>query len=185
MRLAESDEPDSTVAFSLWKIPGRKSLLHTGIDLSLIARINQLPLRLLLTPQIQDGSAFSFRIAASADLPAAWAAVSHVRALLGSQRSRAPVTAVRRPTRQALVHARSLQALDGEAAGASHRDIAAMIFGRNEVWQRWATNSELRAQLRYLLRRGHDHVQGGYRRLLRGIRPSQRSGDLPTPLDSP
>lgn len=64
-----------------------------------------------------------------------------------------------------MLHLRALQALDGEVAGASHREIAEVIFGAEDVFQRWATNSELRAQVRYLLRRGHHLVNTGYRQL--------------------
>ena len=44
---------------------------------------------------------------------------------------------------------RYLQALDGEAAGATHREIAIAIFGEQDVWQRWThDNSEIRAPIR-------------------------------------
>ena len=80
---------------------------------------------------------------------------------------------------------RTLQALDGEAAGESQRDIASVIFGESDVWRRWTTNSELRAQLRYLLRRGHQLVDGGYLDLLRGPRSETEEGEFHEEPESP
>jgi hypothetical protein len=73
---------------------------------------------------------------------------------------------------------RTLQALDGEAAGESQREIASVIFGESDVWQRWTTNSELRAQLRYFLRCGHQLVEGGYLNLLRGSPSGTEEGEF-------
>lgn len=68
-------------------------------------------------------------------------------------------------TRSALVHRATLQALDGAAAGASQRDIAIAIWGGRWVLERWSSDGELRARVRYFLRRGHALVEGGYRKL--------------------
>jgi len=68
-------------------------------------------------------------------------------------------------TRSAVVHRAILQALDGAAAGASHRDIAAAIFGKRVVLDRWSSDGELRARIRYFLRRGHMLVESGYQKL--------------------
>lgn len=68
-------------------------------------------------------------------------------------------------TRSAVVHRAILQALDGAAAGASHRDIAAAIFGRREVLDRWSSDGELRARIRYFLRRGRLLVETDYQKL--------------------
>jgi len=61
---------------------------------------------------------------------------------------------------------RTLQVLDGVAAGASHREIAERIFGIEDVWHRWSKYSELPSHIRYLLRRGRALVNGGYYQLL-------------------
>src|SRR3546814_15729907 len=59
-----------------------------------------------------------------------------------------------RPTRGAVTHLRALQALDGALAGASHREIATVLFVEAEVAARWSPDSELRAQVRSLVQRG-------------------------------
>jgi hypothetical protein len=181
--LIESDERDPQVAFSLWRIPGRKSLFHDGSQLLLTAQEHHQTLRLILSANIRDGGAFAFSVQGSCDLQESWPTVARASDLLKLKRRPARSAATRRPDRHALVHMRSLQALDGEAAGATHRDIATAIFGEHEVWQRWATNSELRAQIRYFLRRGHRLVDGGYRILLTKARLSQVEGTLHTAYD--
>ena len=79
--------------------------------------------------------------------------------------TKVPAPASSNVTRSALVHRAMLQALDGAAAGASQRDIAIAIWGRRAVLERWSSDGELRARVRYLLRRGHALVQGGYQKL--------------------
>ena len=61
---------------------------------------------------------------------------------------------------------RTLQAMDSSAAGASHKETAEALFGADDVWQRWGKDSELRSQIRRLLRRGSALANGHYRRLL-------------------
>jgi hypothetical protein len=79
--------------------------------------------------------------------------------------TKVPALARRNITRSALVHRATLQALDGAAAGASQRDIAIAIWGKRAVLERWSSDGELRARVRYFMRRGHALVQGGYRKL--------------------
>ena len=61
---------------------------------------------------------------------------------------------------------RSLQALDGHAAGASHRDLAAAIFSDKRAARSWHADSDLRARVRHLLCRADRFVRGGYRTLV-------------------
>ena len=82
--------------------------------------------------------------------------------------------------RSALVRMRMLIALDAEAAGASHRDIAAALFGTERTAARWSDDGELRAQIRYLITRGHTLVAGGYRALLQAV-PGERRGRTKPP----
>ena len=70
------------------------------------------------------------------------------------------------PNRAGRFHASVLQALDGAAAGASHREIAMAIHGDKWVSRRWTPDGELRAGIRYLLKRGARLVAGDYRRLI-------------------
>jgi hypothetical protein len=46
------------------------------------------------------------------------------------------------------------------------RDIGEAIFGSEAVMTRWHADSELRAQVRHLIRRGRTLMNGGYRTLL-------------------
>ncbi len=78
---------------------------------------------------------------------------------------------------------RMLQVLDGRAAGASHREIAAAIFGDQVIRRRWSADGELRAQVRYLTRRSTLLVSNGYRRLAGLDDPNP--GDFPETRDSP
>jgi len=76
-------------------------------------------------------------------------------------RKRTPV-----PSRAGRFHASVLQALDGNAAGASQREIAVALHGAKWVSRRWTPDGELRASIRYFLKRGALLVGGGYRRLI-------------------
>ena len=65
-----------------------------------------------------------------------------------------------------MLHMHTLQALDGTLAGASQRGVAEVLFGINTVAERWYDDSDLRAQVRRLIRRGQTLMDGGYQRLL-------------------
>lgn len=73
-----------------------------------------------------------------------------------------------------------MQALDGHLAGASERDIAIAIFGQCMVTEKWHGDSELRARVRYLIRRGRNLMSGGYRSLLWGA-AARRAGAFAIP----
>jgi hypothetical protein len=63
---------------------------------------------------------------------------------------------------------RVLRALDGSLAGASHRQIAIMLFGGERVEAEWcATGRPLRDKVRRTIHRGQTLMRGGYRSLLR------------------
>ena len=91
------------------------------------------------------------------------AAREFLECLRGRARAQRRVRSAR--TRSAFLHRAMLQALDGAAGGASQREIAVAIFGNREVLERWSPDGELRARVRYFLRRGRALVQGEYRRL--------------------
>ncbi|WP_170937232.1 MULTISPECIES: DUF2285 domain-containing protein [Rhodomicrobium] len=59
----------------------------------------------------------------------------------------------------------ALIALDGHAAGASYREIAAIIFGKERVTKDWPDPS-LKDRVRRSLRRGQAYANGGYRVLI-------------------
>jgi hypothetical protein len=180
--LTGTDALDADIVFSLWKMPGHKMLLHDGVRLLLTAQINHKILRIVLDASVHDGCPFALVLPARRDMRTSLLLAPRVVAIVAS--SRRPRRAGRpRPNRQMMTHLRSLQALDGEAAGASHREIAEAIFGAQDVFERWSTDSELRAQIRYLLRRGHDLTTGGYRRLYSSARREQ--GESAASPDSP
>ena len=64
--------------------------------------------------------------------------------------------------------AMALQAYDGIQAGASHREIAAALFGEKVVKEDWCGRSDyLRLRVQRLVRTADQLVNGGYRDLLR------------------
>jgi hypothetical protein len=82
---------------------------------------------------------------------------------------RKSTTSMKRPTirgREMRFHASVIQSLDGAAAGASHREIAVALRGAQWVSSRWTPDGELRASIRYFLKRGALLVGGGYRHLI-------------------
>jgi len=60
----------------------------------------------------------------------------------------------------------ALRALDGRLDGATHREIAAALFGANAVPEREWISHELRDRTARLVRLGVAMMNGGYRRLL-------------------
>jgi hypothetical protein len=98
---------------------------------------------------------------------AAWATAQRFTRIIGKPSKAGGRTAPSRLARRdEIFHMRALRALDADQAGAAHKDIAVALFGESDVFQRWERNSELRAQIRHLLRRGRALSQGGYRALL-------------------
>jgi hypothetical protein len=63
-------------------------------------------------------------------------------------------------------HCSVLQAIDGAAADATHRQIAVAIYGQRRVSASWTPDGDLRARIRYFLKRGATLVNGGYRTLI-------------------
>lgn len=178
------DEPALCTRFSLWALPGRKTLRHDGRSLRLLCHTGTDQFRITLALNVAEGGAFSFQLAGDARRPAAWSAINRVaHFFVATASSPARSRACSRPARNALTHLRSLQALDGERSGASHREIAAVLFGAAAVAHRWSSDGELRAQVRHLVRRSHRLVAGGYRRLA-GIE-SHGKGDAAIPSESP
>ena len=72
------------------------------------------------------------------------------------------------PERRARRWVMALQAHDGIGAGASHRQIAAALFGEKAVTDDWCGRSDyLRLRVQRLVRTADSLVHGGYRHLLR------------------
>jgi len=85
------------------------------------------------------------------------------RALNGRQPGRNPA-ALSDSRRKRLVLA--LRALDGRLDGATHRQIAAALFGANAIPDRDWISHDLRDRTARLVRLGVTMMNGGYRRLL-------------------
>jgi hypothetical protein len=98
----------------------------------------------------------------AAGAPAAFAAFN---AYLSPERNakypgRSATTLVRR--RNALI------ALDGDAAGASYREISQVMFGIRDTAESWSSLKNPRKdQVRRALQRGQALIAGGYRKLLK------------------
>lgn len=153
-------------SFSVWRLPGPKIMsVHARHDLVLTTGVGGGALALTLDAGLLLGDAYAFRVSAATEpdqaVPVMVAVRSAMRGAASSvDESSSPVS------RTALVHLRALQALDGIAAEASHRTLARVLFGAEEVTRRWTADGELRAQVRYLVRRARELRDGGYRSLL-------------------
>lgn len=153
-------------SFRLWHLPGHKQLLHDGHRLRLIVRQPWRCIRLMLAPMLEDGMAYAYAVRAGEGMRARWQTVGAEVTLLDASRMEPVAMAGDRPRRDTSMHMHALQALDGILAGASQRDVAEVLFGRSAVMQRWCDDSDLRAHVRRLIRRGRGFMGGGYRGLL-------------------
>lgn len=153
--------------FSLWRVIGRKSLTQTGSDLRLTVQYGEHGLHVALDDSIVEGMAFFSAVPLEDALRNRLTQfLAEARLLDGAK----PQPRARPTSRAALLHLRALQAIDGVRDGASHRDIAAVLVGVDTARDRWSADSELRAQVRYLVARAEGLMRGGYRALA-GLRP--------------
>lgn len=150
-------------SFDLWRIPGRKRLEFDGEDLTLTAEQHAARMRLSLASSVADGQVYVSTMPLTPGLRGQVERFSaQAKALAGQALPTAHARAVARST---LLHLRAIQALDAVQAGASHRAIAQALFGSEAVAIRWREDGELRAQVRYLVRRAQAFMNGGYRAL--------------------
>jgi hypothetical protein len=151
-------------AFCLWHIAGRKQLTLGGANLLLEAAHLGRRLRACIDPAIHDGTGMETLVPLHTSTRARLPEYHLQAAMLHGTRLRVEA---REATRSGLLHLRALQALDGQQHGASHRQIAEAVFGEAAVRLRWSADGELRAQVRHLLARAHEFLNGGYRELAR------------------
>lgn len=175
-------EPDPLVAlapavnedaepFSLWAIPGPKTLVHDGRRLLMRTTLGRRVVRLAVALTLDHGSPFAYAVPAGPRSRRAMQAAAELDAALGAAPLDSRASAV---PRTAIVHMRSLQALDAERDGASEREIAALVFGtidEGEVWN----DSALRANVRYLLDHGRALRDGGYCDLIHPKPPRRKA----------
>lgn len=161
------------VTFRLWNLTGHKCLEHDGRRLVLTCDHLGQTVRLAISPTLEDGMAYAYAVRAGPGLSRRWRAVEIDLTLLESTQPASCAVAKIRPNRTSILHMRTLQALDGVRAGASHRDIALALFGASTIKERWHEDGDLRAQVRRLIRSGRRLVDGAYRELLQ-IGPSSQ-----------
>lgn len=149
----------------MWTIPGSKRLVHDGRRLLLHGFAGSEALHLTLGRDVRDGEPFEYVLSPRFNVDEQSRVIQRQQRLLRGQESSASA-ASSRPGRVAMLHARALQALDGSSVGASHREIACNLFGEETVADNWHPDSELRAQVRHLIRRACALMTGGYRSLI-------------------
>lgn len=158
--------------FSLWSLPGRKSLVHDGRRLLLRTMLGRRVVRLAVSLSLGDGMPFAYAAPAGRRARRTLEAAAELDAALAG----APLKARTPPvTRSDLVHMRALQALDAERDGASELAIATLVFGAFDEPESW-NDSAIRANVRYLLGHGRRFRDGGYRDLLYPKSPTRKAG---------
>ena len=167
VRLVDESEPHPDGdRFSLWQLPGRKRLLHDGVHLTLTLAFAREVAQVGLGSMVEEGGAIAFLVPA-VEGARHWRTAQRFSLLLRRRGpAKDPGLSTRRVACSAILHMRSLQALDGHASGASHRDIAAAIFSEKRAARSWHADSDLRARVRHLLCRADRFVRGGYRTLV-------------------
>ncbi len=154
-------------AFSVWNLPGEKRMAHDGKRRLLTVTIGHQELRMALDDTVIEGEPVAYLIPADAHPQTHFKAVERQRRIIKAAPPEKHYNyTLPRPDRIAMMHMHSLQAIDGFFAGATHREIAEVLFGVDRVFQEWSTNSELRVRIRHLLKRARDYKRGEYRRLL-------------------
>lgn len=159
VRASRAHDASTRPTFDLWRVPGRKRLALGGSGLTLQTEVSAQRLPMSLADDLCDGAGYTCAVPLGPGLRGQLDAFNAQAQLL---RGQAPaVDPSRAVTRAALLHLRALQALDGAQAGASHREIAQILFGI-EATARWHADGELRAQVRHLLRRAEAYMADGY-----------------------
>lgn len=177
MRASRAHGASTRPTFDLWRVPGRKRLALGGAGLTLLTDVSAQRVRMSFADDLSDGAAYACTVPLGAGLRRQLDAFNAQAQLLQGRALAEEST--RSVTRAALLHLRALQALDGAQAGASHREIAQILFGF-EAAARWHADGELRAQVRHLLRRAEAYMSGGYLSLASIQRTAAESpGDEP------
>jgi hypothetical protein len=150
-------------------VPGLPSAVHLLIDgrkrSHLLLVCGHLVLQLLIegADLLSGPVSLTFVIPGIAGLGSAIDKLAALRRILAR-----PVELLHAPRQwsaQTLRLRNALIALDGHVAGASYRDVAAVIFGKDRVARDWPDPS-LKDHIRRSLRRGQAYMNGRYRTLI-------------------
>jgi hypothetical protein len=163
----DDDPPEEALPFHLWRYPGHKQLTHDGRRLTLTCQLVGRTVRLAIASNLEDGMPHTYAVRAGERRLERTRALEAQCCVLEAEEPPAISLSRPRPTRDWILHMRALQALDGTIAGASQRQVAEVLFGWSTVAERWSEDSDLRARVRRLTRRGQAYMSGRYRRLLR------------------
>ena len=150
--------------FDLWTVPGKKTLSHDGRRLILSLQGGSCGMRIALDTQLCDGSAFGYVM--PSPIPTVQPA-KRFDAIMRSSAGRSAHASATGVSRDAIMHMRTLQALDGVLSGASQRDVASALFGVDQAMALWTSDGELRARIRHYIRRGRALMTGAYVHMLR------------------
>ncbi|WP_375782190.1 DUF2285 domain-containing protein [Nitrobacter winogradskyi] len=174
--MPDGDPETIAPVFDPWTFPGRKAIGHDGSRLALKLCRRGRSWHLQIAGALDAGMPFTFAIAPD---DRAGARLREAHEMFTAMAGHPADIAGRRGATEAIITMQSLQALDGHLAGASERDIAIAIFGTHMVTEKWHGDSELRARVRYLIRRSRTMMNGGYRSLLWGA-AARRTGAFST-----
>jgi hypothetical protein len=131
----------------------------TGRCLQLTVDHHARAIRVDLPINIRHGDRLAFAIPCGQRFTHLVDTAAFANATLGGRRS-GPGRAWRSQTQQ-LAFMRALIALDAHLAGASYRQTAEAVFGTRTVRERWACDSTLKEQTRYLVRKACDLMNRG------------------------
>lgn len=160
VRAVRAHHAEVEPAFNLWRIRGRKRIVHSASKPVLDVELGSDRFQVTLSMGLEHGSACGFTIPLDAHLRTRLPYYQEqARAIAGHA---SPPSSTRPVTRACLLHLRALQTLDAMQAGASQRDIAEALVGAEAVCRHWHADSELRAQVRHLISRAEGLMRGGY-----------------------
>ena len=162
---------DDAEPFSLWSIPGPKTLVHDGRRLLMRTTIGRRVVSLAVALTLDDGAPFAYAVPAGPRNRRGMKAAADLDAALADAPHDSRATTV---PRTAIVHMRSLQALDAERDRASERQIAELVFGAFDERESW-NDSAVRASVRYLLDHGRALRDGGYCDLIHPKPPKRKA----------
>ena len=165
------EAPPGNSRFDLWTVPGKKTLSHDGRRLILSLRGWGCGMRIALDTHLCDGNAFGYVMPSPAPTVQPAKRFDTMISSSAGRGARASATAV---GRDAIMHMRTLQALDGVRSGASQREVASALFGVDQAMALWIPDGELRARIRHYIRRGRELMSGAYMHMLRAAVTGRR-----------